>query len=157
MWLINTNVNRLKQQRNAVANVTFLPFVFFDPILQSIWCFPGLVMNTKPVWMSVCVLALVFFVCIWSWHEGAWRFGQRGAGWCQLASGDAVQSHQIAVTGRFWLLSDAHAQPLVSPSHPLLSFMTPVSLSASMCLDVSLCTDNAFKLILELLDQLLLV
>lgn len=91
--------------------------------------------------VCLCVLALVFFVCIWPWHEGAGRFGQRGAGWCQLASGHMVQSHQIAITGRFWLYSDTLALTLTLsllslPPIPLPSLITPVSLSASACLYV---------------------
>lgn len=62
----------------------------------------------------LCVLASVFFVCIWPWHEGAGSFGHGGTSWCQLASGHTVQSHQIAITGRFWLDSDVLTLSLLS-------------------------------------------
>lgn len=57
----------------------------------------------------VSVSVWVFFVCIWPWHEGARRTGQRGAGWCWLASGHMVQSHHIAITGWLWPDSDTHS------------------------------------------------
>lgn len=95
--------------------------------------------------VCLCALALVFFVCIWPWHEGAGRIGQRGAGWCQLASGHMVQSHHIGITGRFWLDSDTLPLILLSVSHPpsSLSSTTALSLSASLCLYVDLCSGNA--------------
>lgn len=89
-------------------------------------------MNTKSVWMCVCVLALVVFVCIWPWHEEAGRNGHRGAGWCQLASGHMVQSHLIAITGRFWLDSDTLSRSLLSVSHPP-SFLNDSSLFVCPC------------------------
>lgn len=131
----------------AVVSVTYLSLTRSCSLSCSFCVFQGVVMNTKCLDVCLCVLALVFFVCIWPWHEGAGRFGQRGAGWCQLASGHAVQSHQIAITGRFWLDSDALTLSLLSltPPIPHLSLITPASLSASVCLDVDLCTDNALE------------
>lgn len=133
-------VNRFKQHQNAVFCVTYLSLAQSCGLFCSFCVFQGVVMNTKSVWMCVCVcLPWFFFVCIWPWHEGARRFGQRGAGWCQLASGHMVQSHQIAITGWFWLYTDTLTLSLLSlPPIPLLSLITPVSLSASACLYVVL-------------------
>lgn len=57
-----------------------------------------------------------------------------------------VQSHQIAITGRFWLSSDVHMLSLLSLSIPLLFIITPASLSASECLDVDFCSGNTLEL-----------
>lgn len=105
-------------------------------------------MDIKSIWMSVGVcMPWFFFVCIWPWHEGAGRFGQWGASWCQLASGHMVQSHQIAITGQFWLYTDVLTLSLLSPSIPLFSIINPASLSASLCLDVDFCSGNTLELI----------
>ena len=133
---------RKKKKKSSRKNVSIgvnstrrLLFVSHSSLLQFIsqfLCFSGCC-HEHEICLDVClcVLALVFFVCIWPWHEGAGRIGQRGAGWCQLASGHMVQSHPIAITGRFWLDSDTHTLSLLSlPPIPLLSLITSVSLSA---------------------------
>lgn len=135
---------------NSTLMQLFVSRFFFSTILQFILqfqCFSECC-HEHEICLDVCLwmLALVFFVCIWPWHEGAGRFGQRGAGWCQLASGHMVQSHQIAITGRFCLYSDTLTLSLLSLLPiPLLSLITPVSLSASACLYVDLHTGNSLE------------
>lgn len=113
----------------------FLSFFKIKKTTQFTWIFEVLSRTRdlfgcarSPLWFS--------FVCVWPWHEGAGRIGQRGAGWCQLASGHMVQSHQIAITGRLWLHSDTLPLALLSVSRPPapptpLPSAAPFSLSAS--------------------------
>lgn len=80
-----------KKKKSSRKNVSIgvnstrrLLFVSHSSLLQFIsqfLCFSGCC-HEHEICLDVClcVLALVFFVCIWPWHEGAGRIGQRGAG-----------------------------------------------------------------------------
>lgn len=127
------------------CSLIFVYFVYLVIFFRKGWMMG---MDIKSIWMCVDVcMPWFFFVCIWPWHEGAGRFGQWGASWCQLASGHMVQSHQIAITGQFWLYTDVLTLSLLSPSIPLFSIINPASLSASLCLDVDFCSGNTLELI----------
>lgn len=151
----------------GVNSTRRLLFVSHSSLLQFIsqfLCFLGCC-HEHEICLDVClcVLALVFFVCIWPWHEGAGRIGQRGAGWCQLASGHMVQSHRIAITGRFWLDSDTLALSLLSLPPIPPSFLNNISLFVCLlrvymwiCVLVML-WNQCITHFLKLPDQLLLV
>lgn len=151
----------------GVNSTRRLLFVSHSSLLQFIsqfLCFSGCC-HEHEICLDVClcVLALVFFVCIWPWHEGAGRIGQRGAGWCQLASGHMVQSHRIAITDRFWLDSDTLALSLLSLPPIPPSFLNNISLFVCLlhvymwiCVLVML-WNQCITHFLKLPDQLLLV
>lgn len=121
-----------------------VPAVFFLPLkkqnkktTQFTWVFEVL-SRTRDLFGCARLPRWFSFVCVWPWHEGAGRIGQRGAGWCQLASGHMVESHQIAITGRLWLHSDTLPLALLPvfphPTSTLPPSATPLSLSAPACL-----------------------
>lgn len=139
-------VNRCKQHQNAVVGVRFLSLAQSCSFSCSFCCFQGVVMNTKSVWMCVGV-RLPWFSLFAS------GLGMKGPGGLVREERADVSWPVGTWFSRIKLPSQAGFGSSLTRSRsvsclspiPLLSLITQLSLSASVCLYVDLCPGNALE------------